>query len=69
MHDDKCFQYTTTLLVNHKEIGENSLRTPNIKPCLNEHNWEGIGFPSGKHNCKNLKKNPTIDLNLDNFLC
>ena len=50
--DNKCFQYTVTVALNHEEIKNNPQRITKIKPFLNEYNWEEINFPSEKDDWK-----------------
>ena len=47
--DDKCFQYAVTVVLNHEEVEKDPQRITNIKPFINKYNWEGINFPSEKH--------------------
>ena len=47
--DDKDFQYTATVALNHEEIGENLQRISNIKDFVNKCNWNGINYPSGNY--------------------
>ena len=46
--DNKCFQYTVKVTLNHEEIRENPERITKIKTSINKYNWEGITYPSGK---------------------
>ena len=63
--DNKCFQYTTTVELDHKETGKNSQRISKIKPFINKYNWEGINYPSEKDDWEEIGvKNPTIAFNL-----
>ena len=56
-NDNRCFQYATTLALNHKEIGKDSGRITKIKPFIDKYDWEGIDYPSEKDNTKNIEKN------------
>ena len=63
--DNKCFQYTVTVALNHKEIRKYPQRKTKIKPFLNKYNWERIKFPSEKDDWKIFEKNNvTIALNV-----
>ena len=44
--DDNCFRYALTVALNYQNIKNHPERILNIKPFINEYNWEGIGFPS-----------------------
>ena len=60
--NNKCFQYSITVALNHQNHPE---RTSNIKPFINQYNWEGIDFPAGIKNWKKFEKNnETIALNI-----
>ena len=43
--DNKCFQYSVTVALNHEEIKKDPQRTTKVKPFINKYNWEGINFP------------------------
>ena len=45
--DNKCFQYSITVALNHQNIENHPERISNIKPFINQYNWEGIDFPAG----------------------
>ena len=63
--DNKCFQYTVTVALNHEEIEKHSERIIKIKPFINKYNWKGITFPSEKYDWKKFEKNNlTIALNV-----
>ena len=44
--DNKCFQYTVTVALNHEEIKKDPERITKIKPFINKYKWKGINFPS-----------------------
>ena len=46
--DETCFQYATTVVLNHKEIESHPERVSNIKIFLNKYNLDGIKYPSKK---------------------
>ena len=42
----KCFQYAATTALNFDEIKKGPQRVLNIKPFINNFNWEGMNYPS-----------------------
>ena len=46
--DNKCFQYSITVALNHEEIESHPERISNTKPFIDKYNWKGIDFPAGK---------------------
>ena len=46
--DNKSFQYSLTVALNHLEIKKYPQRITQIKPFINKYNWEGINSPSEK---------------------
>ena len=40
--DKKCFQYSTTVALNHQKIEIHPERIPNIEPFIDQYNWESI---------------------------
>ena len=63
--DNKCFQYSITVTLNHQNIGNHPERISNIKPFIDQYNWEGIEFPAGIKDWKRFKRNnKTIALNI-----
>ena len=46
--DNKCFQYTVRISLNHSEIG----RITKIEPFINRYKRERINFPSEKDDWK-----------------
>ena len=40
--DDKCFQYSITVALNHQNIENHPERISSIEPFIDQHNWEGI---------------------------
>ena len=63
--DDKCFQYSITVALNHQNIENKPERISNIKPFINQYNWEGIDFPDGIKDWKKFERNnKTIALNI-----
>ena len=53
--DNKCFQYSTTVALNHQNIENHSERISNIKPFDN-YNWKDIDFPAGIKDWEKFKK-------------
>ena len=63
--DNKCFQYSITVALNHQNIENHPERISNIKPFINQYNWEGIDFPVGTKDWKKFERNnKTIALNI-----
>ena len=67
-NDNKSFQYSITLSLYHKEIGDNFNRITNIKPYVNNFNWKNINFPPANQDYKNFEiNNENISLNIYQF--
>ena len=63
--DNKCFQYSIIVALNYQNIENHPERTSNIKPFINQYNWDGIDFPTGIKDWKNFERNnKTIALNI-----
>ena len=63
--DNKCFQYSITVALNHQNIENHSERISNIKTFIDQYNWEGIDFPAGVKDWKKFERdNKTIALNI-----
>ena len=45
--DNKCFQDSITVALNHQSIESHPERISNIKPFIDQYNWESIEFPAG----------------------
>ena len=61
----KCFQYSMTVALNHKQIKKDPRKIKTIKLFIGKYNWEGINYPSEKDNWKKIEKGYlTIALNL-----
>ena len=45
--DNKCFQYSITVVLSHQKNGNNPERTSSIKPFIDNCNWKGIDFTAG----------------------
>ena len=62
---DKCFQHSITVALIHQNIGNHPERISNIKPFIDQYNWEGIDFSSGIKDWKKFERNnKTIALNI-----
>ena len=63
--DNKCFQYSITVALNHQNIENHPERISNIKPFIDQYNWEGIEFLAGIKDWKKFEQNNnTIALNI-----
>ena len=63
--DNKCFQYSITVALNHQKIESHPERISNIRPHIDQYNWEGIEFPAGIKDWKRFERNnKTIALNI-----
>ena len=63
--DNKCFQDSITVALNHQSIESHPERISNIKPFIDQYNWEGIEFPAGIKDWKKFEQNnKTIALNI-----
>ena len=63
--DNKCFQYSITVALNHQNIENHPERISNIKPFIDQYNWEDIDFPAGIKDWKKFERNnKTIALNI-----
>ena len=60
-NDSNSFQYVITIVLNHQNMGSHPERISNIKPFINQYNWEGIEFSEHqkdqKEDWKKLEKN------------
>ena len=55
--DDKCFQYAITAALNYQNINKNPQRISNIKPFIDQYDWNEIDFPSHQKDWKKFEKN------------
>ena len=63
--DNKCFQYSITVALNHQNIENHPERISNIKLFIDQYNWEGIDFPAGIKDWEKFdRNNKTIALNI-----
>ena len=47
-NDDKCFQYALTVALNYQSTKNDPQRISQIKPFIDQYNWNEINFPSRK---------------------
>ena len=52
--DKQYFPHSITVALNHQNIENHVQRLSNIKPFINQYNWEGIKFPVGTKYWKNV---------------
>ena len=63
--NNKFFQYSVTVTLNHEEIKTDPQRIKEIKAFVNKYNWNGINLPSEKNDWEKFEKNNvTIALNV-----
>ena len=63
--DNKCFQYSITIYLYHKEIKCHPERISKIKPFINNFNWENINFPPQEQDYQQFEmNNKSIALNI-----
>ena len=63
--DNKCFQYSITVTLNHQNIENQPERISNIKSFIDQYNWKCKTFPAGIKNWKKFERNnKTIALNI-----
>ena len=56
-NDNKCFQYSITVALNHQKIENHPERMSNIKPFIDKYNWKDIDFPAGIKVWKKFQQN------------
>ena len=62
--DNECFNHSITVALNNQNNESHPERISNIKPFIDQYNWEGIGFPAGVKDWKKFEQNKeTIVLN------
>ena len=63
--DDKYFQYAITVALNYQKVNNNQQEICNIKPFIDQYDWNGIDFPSHKKDWNKFElNNKTIPLNV-----
>ena len=55
--DNKSFQYSITVALNHQNIENHPERISNIKLFIDQYNWESIDFPAGITDWKRFERN------------
>ena len=64
-NDNKCFQYSVIRSLYNEQIGKNCCRISNIRPYINNVNWENINFPAQEQDYNTLEmNNKSIALNI-----
>ena len=57
--------HSIAVALNHQNIENHPERISNIKPFIDQYNWEGIDFPAGIKDWKKFERNnKTIALNI-----
>ena len=56
-NDYKCFQYAVTIALNRDKINKHPQRISEIKPFIDQYNWNNIDFPSTSKDWKKLELN------------
>ena len=56
-NDYKCFQYAVTVALNRDKIKKDPQRVSNIKPFIDQYNWNDIDFPSTGKDWKKIELN------------
>ena len=49
--NDKCFQYSVSVALNHEKVVKDLQRVWKTKPFLNKYNWKGITLQRGIKEC------------------
>ena len=63
--DNKCFQYSTIVALNHQNNENHPEGISNIKPFIDQYNWEGVDFPAGIKDWKKFgRSDKRIALNI-----
>ena len=66
--DNKCFQYSITAYLYHKETKCHPERISKIKPYINKFNWQNINFPTQGQDFKTFEmNNKSIAVNILEF--
>ena len=62
---NNCFQYSIVAALNHQKISNYSEIISNLKPFINNYNWNDIEFPAGHKDYSAFEKNNSeIPLNI-----
>ena len=63
--NNKCFQYSATVELNHQIIKNHPERISNIQSIIDQYNWNSLDFPAGIKDWKKFEQNnKTIALNI-----
>ena len=63
--DNNYFQYSIVAALNHQKIPNHSERINNLKPLIDNYNWNDLEFPAGHKNYSAFEKNNSqIALNI-----
>ena len=54
--DNKCFQYSITVALNHQNIENHPERISNIEPFIDKYNWKNIGFSAHQNDQEDSEK-------------
>ena len=54
--DNNCFQYATTVALNHQNIEDHPERISNIEPFIDKYNWKNIGFSAHQNDQEDSEK-------------
>ena len=55
-NDNRCFQYTVTVALNHKEIKKYLQKITKTKTFKDKYSWKGIKLPSERNHWKKIEK-------------
>ena len=55
--DNKSFQYSITVTLNHQETENHPKRISNIKPFIDKYNWKDIDSPAGIKDWEKFERN------------
>ena len=55
--DNKSFQYSITVALNHQETENHPKRISNIKPFIDKYNWKDIDSPAGIKDWEKFERN------------
>ena len=55
-NDDNCFQFATTVALNHQNIENHLERISNIKPFINQYNWKDMDIKAHQKDRKEFKQ-------------
>ena len=57
--DKNCFQYSIVAMLNYQSIPNNPERISNLKPFIDNYNWNDLEFPAGHKDYSAFEKNNT----------